>query len=53
MNMKEILVIFLVGLGVGLVVVAIVGARVLREIAAAKAEVAGLLERVARAAEKR
>ncbi|HEV2492164.1 MAG TPA: hypothetical protein VG204_03735 [Terriglobia bacterium] len=51
--MKEILVIFLVGLAAGVAAVGILGAKVLRQIGAAKAEVTGLLERVARAAEKR
>ncbi|HKS97135.1 MAG TPA: hypothetical protein VJV74_13510 [Terriglobia bacterium] len=51
--MKEVVVVFLVGLAVGVAVVGILGVKVLRQIAFAKAEVTALLERVARAAEKR
>jgi uncharacterized membrane protein YciS (DUF1049 family) len=50
---EEMLVVFLAGFAVGVVVLGIVGVRISRQIHSAKTEVSGLLERVARAAEKR
>ncbi len=48
----EMLAMFLIGFAVGVVVLVIVGARITRQITKTKAEVLGVLERVARAAEK-
>ena len=48
----EMLVIFLIGFAAGVVALVIVGAKISRQITRTKAEVLGVLERVARAAEK-
>ena len=48
----EMLLIFVLGFAAGAVVLTIVGSKISRQIHTAKTEVLGVLERVARAAEK-